>query len=80
MTDRYEPGVVALLEHILVGTRPLPGAACVGSAAVLFDPPRRDEPHDQREYRRRAAAQLCRRCPERLRCPARVESQIVEVA
>lgn len=79
MTDRYEPGVVALLEYILAGTVSLPRAACVGSA-VLFDPPRRDESHDDRQYRRRAAAQLCGRCPERLRCPARVELQIVEVA
>ncbi|MGW6034706.1 WhiB family transcriptional regulator [Gordonia terrae] len=59
---RREAGPIALLAEILRGTDSLTGAACIGSPE-LFDPRDPREDSDAAEYRHRAAAQLCARCP-----------------
>jgi len=71
---RPEPDVVELLARILRDGADLAGAECIGNPDP-FDPPGPVEPLDDVEYRHRAAAAICARCPVLDRCTDWAQSQ-----
>ena len=59
--------IVGDLIAALAGAPRLPGAACVGRAA-LFDPPEPGEAPDAAQQRINTALALCNNCPALARC------------
>ncbi|TSD95279.1 hypothetical protein FOS14_18105 [Skermania sp. ID1734] len=65
-------GAMLLLERVLDQLPALPQAACRGQWQI-YEPRSLGEEDECVAERRAAAAQLCGRCPERVRCQWRTE-------